>query len=112
MKFHRELYVGESIRHIGRVKWRLRHRAGQLRVFVIALAGGSDQLEIIHCAFLQQNYYRLRPPLVVGIAGGYEEALTLVRKIVADIYDRTGDCEIKEYFMKDWNRQAADRAGH
>lgn len=100
MKFHRELYVGESIRNVGKVKWKLKHGAGQIRVFVIAVAAGRDQLEIYHCAFLQQKYYRKNPPCIVGIAGGYDEALELLQKMVSDIYEKTGDYRLKEYFLK------------
>ena len=100
MRFHKELYLGSSIRNAKVVKWKLKHRSGQLRIFVIALSGGSDQLEIYHCAFLQQSYYRKHPPYIVGIAGGYEEALTLLQQMVADIYRKTGDYRLKEYFLK------------
>ena len=51
MRFHKELYVGDSIKNARKVKWKLKHHAGQLSIFVIALSGGSDQLEIYHCAF-------------------------------------------------------------
>ena len=101
MKFHRELYVGNTVHHIRRVKWKLKHGAGQMRIFVIMLAGGSDQLAIMHCAFLQQRYYKKYPPYIVGIAGGYEEALELIQKMVADIYQKTGGYQLKEYFLKD-----------
>ncbi len=100
MKFHKELYVGDSIRNAEKVKWKLRHRAGQLRVFVIALARGGDQLEIYHCAFLQQKYYKKNPPCIVGIAGGYEEAVGLLLQMIADIYEKTGGYQLKEYFLK------------
>ena len=35
------------------------------------------------------------------IAGGYEEALELIQKMVADIYQKTGGYQLKEYFLKD-----------
>ncbi len=82
------------------MKWKLRHSAGQLRVFVIALSRGRDQMEIYHCAFLQQKYYKKHPPYVVGIAGGYEEALELLQQMVADVYNKTGNCRLKEYFLR------------
>ncbi len=100
MKFHRELYVGESIRNARKVKWKLKHGAGQLRIFIIAVAPGRDQLEIFHCAFLQQGYYRKNSPYIVGIAGGYEEAVDLLQKMVTDIYEKTGDYRLKEYFLE------------
>lgn len=100
MEFDKRLYVGESIRNKRRVKWKLRHNAGQVRVFVIALAKGEDQLEIYHCAFLQQKYYKDHPPYIVGIAGGYPEAVALVERMVMDIFEKTGNYNMKEYFLK------------
>ena len=53
MKFSSKLYVGEGIRDPEKVKWKLKHNAGQFSVYVIALAASSDdQLEIIHCGYL------------------------------------------------------------
>lgn len=100
MRFHKELYVGDSIKNIRRVKWKLKHHAGQLGIFVITLSGGSDQLEIYHCAFLQQRYYKKYPPYIVGIAGGYQEAVELLQQMVSDVYKNTGDYRLKEYFLK------------
>ena len=100
MRFHKELYVGASIRNVRKVKWKLKHHAGQLRVFVITLSGGRDELEIYHCAFLQQRYYKKYPPYIVGIAGGYDEAVELLQQMVSDIYEKTGNYQLKEYFLK------------
>lgn len=100
MRFHRELYVDNSIRNAERVKWKLKHHAGQLCVFVIALSKGRDQLEIYHCAFLQQKYYKKYPPCIVGIAGGYDKAVELLQQMIADVYEKTGGYELKEYFLK------------
>lgn len=100
MKFYKKLYVGEGIQNSRRVKWKLKHNAGQLMVFVIALADGSDQLEIYHCAFLQQRFYRKNPPYIVGIAGDYQEAVELVQQMIADIFKKTGNYNIKKYFLE------------
>ena len=100
MRFHKELYIGSSIRNIRKVKWKLKHHAGQLGIFVITLSAGQDELEIYHCAFLQQKYYKKYPPCIVGIAGGYEEAVDLLRRMISDIYEKTGGYRLKEYFLK------------
>lgn len=100
MKFHKKLYVGSSIQNIGKVKWKLKHHAGQLGIFVIALSEGRDELDIFHCAFLQQKYYKCYPPCIVGIANGYDEALELLQKMILDVYRKTGGYRLKEYFLK------------
>ena len=41
----------------------------------------SDQLEIMHSAFLTQRFYRKHPVRVYGIAGSYQEALDIVIRI-------------------------------
>ena len=36
MKFYRHLYVSDSIRNLEKVKWKLRHNAGQITIYIIA----------------------------------------------------------------------------
>ena len=97
MKFYKNLYIGEGIKHPNIVKWKLRHNAGQFQVYVIALAAGRDQLEIYHCAYLKQRYYRHHPPVIVGIAASYDEAVELVVRITKESLLATGGCDLKAY---------------
>ena len=99
MKFYKNLYVGESIHKPAKVKWKLAHGAGQLKIYVIALAGGDDLLEIYHCAFLQQKFYKKYPPYIVGVAGSYKEAVSLVQTIIEDVYANTGSYAVKDYIL-------------
>ena len=99
MKFYKGLYVGKGIRNPNKVKWKLRCHAGQFTVYVITLAEGSDQLEILHSAFLQQKYYRKYPPYIIGIAGGYEEAVALVVEIVEEALQKLGSPDLKKYLL-------------
>lgn len=99
MKFYKKLYIGDTIKKPRRVKWKLKHNAGQLNIFVLTLAEGNDQLEIYHCAFLQQAYYKKNPPYVIGIANGYEEAVAIVCKITEETLLATGGANLKEYLF-------------
>ncbi len=99
MRFYKNLYVGESIKKPNKVKWKLRHNAGQFQVYVIALASGTDQLEIYHCAFLQQKYYKVHPPYIIGIAGGYEEAVEMVVEMTKAAMRETGRPDLKKYLF-------------
>lgn len=82
---------------ISKIKWKLKHNAGQLDIYVIMLATGNDLLEIMHCAYLQQTYYKKTPPFIVGVAKGYNGALELVEEIVQDTYEQTGDYKVKDF---------------
>lgn len=97
MKFYKHLYIGESIKNPGLIKWKLKHHAGQLSIYVIALAFGTDQLEIYHNAILQQTYYKKNPPFIIGIGGSYEEALELVKGIVECCYARNHNLDLKTF---------------
>lgn len=99
MKFYKKLYVGESIKNPRKVRWKLSHNAGQLKIYVVTLASGNDLLEIYHCAYLQQKFYKKYPPFIVGIAGSYTEALALVQTMITEVYQNTGGYAVKDYIL-------------
>lgn len=117
LRFYRKLYTSERIKHPDTLKWRLRHHAGSLDVYVITLckdpeqgapAEGGNQLEFYHNAFLQQPYYRQHDCWIVGLAKGRSDAVDLCVQIVEESLAATGEPnvypylfpegEIKEYF--------------
>lgn len=100
MRFHKNLYVGESIRHPMLVKWKLRAAAGQFQVQVIVISdNGSNQLECFHNSLLKQKSYRNRDFLVVGIAGDYKEAIEIITKITEDCVLQTGTGNVKQFLL-------------
>ena len=104
--FHKNLYVGEGIKNSAVVKWKLKHGAGQLMVYVITEPEHKNgQLDIRHCAFLKQKYYRRHPLLVYGIASGYAEALEIVTQIVKKAADAGMTDDLQAYL----NSEQGDR---
>lgn len=100
MQFYKNLYWSESITgNRKKICWKLKHNAGQLRIYVITLAKGRNQLEIFHCAYLQQKYYKKNPPFIIGITDSYEEAMLLLQKITQEIFEKTGNVNFKNYFL-------------
>lgn len=99
MKWHKDLYTGESIlRRQRKVKWKIMHGAGQLRVYVITLASNSQNLlDIIPSRELLQKHYPKRNLYVIGLAGNYQEALEVAAHIVSDVYRETGDFDVRSY---------------
>lgn len=88
-RFYPELYWGDSVKKHTLVKWRLYHGRGQFNIFCVTRAqGDSDQLDITHCAFLKQPYYRSNPAYIYGIAGSRDEALGLVLQITQESSDK------------------------
>lgn len=99
MKFYKNLYVGNTVKDVKKVKRKLLLNAGQIGIYVIALCKGKDQMEIYHCAFLQQKYYRKYPPYIIGIANGYDEAVEIVQQIAKEAYECNGNCDLKQYIL-------------
>ena len=80
--FAEKLYIGEGIKDAERIKWKLRHGAGTVNVYLLAEAPENrDALAVIHAGFLTQDYYRTRPLKVYGIARGEGEAKDLLVQI-------------------------------
>lgn len=108
MRFYKYLYVGDSIKHPAKVKRKLKTGAGQMKIYIIALSPGDNQLEIYHCAYLQQKYYKRNPPVIIGISGGYDEAVELVQKIALEAIALTGACNIKSYLRQQVDLDPSD----
>ena len=100
--YHRKLYLGESIdrKKLDKIKKKLENKPLLSGVFVITIARNpSDQLEIYDAKQLAQKYYEKNPPLVVGIAGSYDEAINTIQQLVKECLEKRGDCALKEYLL-------------
>ena len=61
--------------------------------------GDNDQLDIIHCAFLRQPYYRKHPVMIYGIASSYEEAVDIVLRISQEACNIGMDVRLADYLL-------------
>lgn len=99
MTWHENLYVGESIIHkTDKIKWKICHNAGQLSIYVIALASNEQNLlDIIPARELMQKGYPKQGLYIVGLAKGYEEAVEVAASIVDEVYRATGSFAVRSY---------------
>ncbi len=102
MIWYREFYAGESIaRKKRKIKWKVLHQVGQIDIYVITLSSNPENLlDIIPSWELMQKYYPKSELFVVGIDKGYENALELAGNIVMDVYHKTGNFKIRDYFIE------------
>ena len=104
MYFYKNLYVGSSIKDPDEVRRNLLIGKGQFSIYVITLSPsrprpGANQLEILHSALLKTPYYREIPPFIIGIADGKSEAVSVVRDLVQEAYERTGSGDVRAYLF-------------
>ena len=100
MKWYRNLYVSNSIGDkANRIKWKINHNAGTISVYVIAFASNSQNLLDIIPAWelMQKSYPGKKEMQIIGLAKGYAEALELVCSIIEEVYQNTGDVDVKSY---------------
>ena len=101
MKWYENLYVGISIQHkADKVKWKIRHNAGQIDIYVIALASNPQNLlDIIPAQELMQKAYPKKDIYIIGLAHGMEEAQDVVKQIIDEVYRETGSFSILPYLQ-------------
>ena len=99
MKWYENLYVGETIRHKHKkIKWKIRHNAGQIDIYVIALASNPQNLlDIIPAQELMQKGYPKKDLYVIGLAHGMNEAHEVVKQIIDEVYQTTEGFDIISY---------------
>ncbi len=99
MKWYQDLYLSENIAdRAEKIKWKIRHRAGQLDIFVIALASNpKNLLDIIPARELLQRGYPTRELYIIGLSKGRDEAVDLSCGIVEEVYQATGGFDIRAY---------------
>lgn len=106
MYFYKKLYCDEIIEQRKRkVIRRLRVNRGQIQVYTISLAVGTDLFDIMHCANFKQKNYNRKNLYIVGIASSYESAVEMVEKMVLDFYKRYETFQFKEMLLensKEW----------
>lgn len=104
MKFYCDLYVSECWQEKKeRIIKRLKQNRLQPQVYVIALSQGKqNHLEFFSSVLLKQHIVRDAGLFVVGIADGYDEALSIIAAVTDQIYKETADADIRRFIL---NRQ-------
>ena len=102
MRFYKNLYVNESMtKKKEKVIAKLNKKKYPLNTYVIALIEeGENQLEFYSTLMFRQGSVIDDDIFVVGIAGGYDDALYLVEEIAKEVYEETGDLDIRSYIRK------------
>lgn len=101
--WYRHLYMGELAR---KKRYTIVHniKAGKLLydVYVIVLPQTKhNQLELVNANQLLAPWYRKSPLRIVGIAIGYEEAVSLLEKMFLDAYEHIGEYNPRLFIERD-----------
>lgn len=101
MVFSRQLYLGEGVKHPAIIKHKLRAHRISKGTYVIRIAeNDSDYLEILQATYYLQPLAHHEKNYIVGFASSYNEALTLVEKMMQDCLERTGGVDLRNYLIQ------------
>ena len=108
MKWLKNLYVSESIGDkANRIKWKIEHNAGTVRVYLITFASNPDNLlDIVPAWNLLLRAYPKNEMKVIGLAKGYDDAVALVKDIIEETYRHTGTVDVWNYLKEERRRRA------
>ncbi len=102
MRWYSHLYVGEeAAKKRYAVIQKIRRQVKDGYIYVITPASGGDNiLDIYSAAEFARPYCQEKNPLVLGIAAGYDEALVVAGRIVADMYRTTGGFSLEDFLAE------------
>lgn len=107
MVWYDDLYVSSNIEaKAEKIKWKIKHNAGTVRMYVITLPRNPENLlEIISTVELMQKHYPKKGLVVVGLAKGYEEAVSVAASIIVETMNELGTTNVKKYLRERRRRQ-------
>lgn len=101
MKCYYALYMDEQVKSKQEeILSKIQDGKWQLEKYLITLATNErNHLEIYDSVLLIQKTIPKEDLFLVGIAGGYIEAMELVEKITQEVYDETGGTDIRSFIL-------------
>lgn len=94
------LYVGENMKKKKETAVAsINNREATFGVYCIAFASHSNNLfDIMDANELLFPHYKKMEMKIVGLAKGKEEAVNLVREMIMEVYNKTGNFDVRTYF--------------
>ncbi len=103
LKFRSPVYFGDSI-DTERKRKRLTEKLADGRhvgkgvTLILYAANGQDLFDLLPARELKFPWRKGEDFYVLGLAGNKAEALELVKRMVMEVYESTGDFDVRGYF--------------
>lgn len=95
-----KLYIGEKInKKMKKVVASINNREATYNVYCIAFASQPTNLfDIMDANELLFPHYKKVEVRIIGLAKGKEEAIQLVQEMLMEVYQETGEFNVRTYF--------------
>ena len=98
LKWHKNCFVGKNVRDLERIQEKLENRRLVPGIYLLVLSEHPRNImEMFPAVTLLQRTAADLCPEIIGIALGKEEAVSLAEEIIRQVYEETGDVQVKEY---------------
>nr|WP_294662674.1 hypothetical protein [uncultured Blautia sp.] len=99
LKWCKDLRIGEGVKKADKIRRKLNHGKIVPGVYLITFSENPrNLLEIIPALTLIQQSAADICPEIIGLACDKDEAVDMVTEIIQEVYDKTGDFHIEEYW--------------
>ena len=99
LRWCKDLRIGEGVKKADKIRRKLNHGKIVPGVYLITFSENPrNLLEIIPALTLIQQSAADICPEIIGLASDKDEAVDMVVEIIQEVYDRTGDFQIEEYW--------------
>lgn len=101
ISWNSNLYVGDTMKKKkDKVISSINKREATFGVYCIAFASHPDNLfDILNANELLFPFYKNTQVHILGLAKGKEEAIDLVHRMLMEVYNKTGEFKVREYFI-------------
>lgn len=96
-----KLYLSKKLKNKDLIKVKSDIESNSLKksLYCISFASNQDNLfDIYNSNQLRYNYYQNHNDYILGLADNREEAIGLIIEIIEEIYEKTGEFKVREYF--------------
>lgn len=101
MFVYQNVYTDDAMRKkVNKIIRRIRMRAGCVNVYLICLAGGRDNFDIIDAAQLKQKCYPTDTLYICGMAKGKDSAIELAAQMYLQFMQQYDNIHFKDEIMK------------
>ena len=102
MRFYERLYFGDKAKK-NRFSILQAVREEKTSGYYVLTPASNEKnlLDMYSASALNQPYYKQQDFLIVGVAADYEDAATLVGRIVGDIYKKTGAYDVRAFLKQE-----------
>lgn len=102
MRYYRYLYIQEELNaKKEKILKKLENKKFLMNLHLITLSQNpQNHLEIHSSKYLFQPGFPQEHLFIIGIVKGYDDALAFVERLTQEVYDATGQLDIRSYIMR------------